>query len=194
MVVAAPSLDLLGSILQAQKPGLIQALLPPPAGERFDAGIVRGFPWPGKVQDFALGLGPQINSPGVKPRAAVHRDARCSPIFILVVEGVVMAHRPADLDLEVDVGAFDSPPPSPDPRNYPAGGVEEVFPGDGWKYLNHVPFEGLFGRLVGQHPYDCSFNPFEGPRFKQPDPVAKRTQGERCQYEGKDRVTRPLLG
>jgi hypothetical protein len=130
----------------------LQALLPPPAVERCDAGIVRGFPWPGKVQDFAPGLSLQINFPGVKPRAPVHPDARCSPIFILVVESVVMAHRPADLDLEIDVGTFDSPPPFPDRRNYPAGGVEEVFPDDGWGYLDHVPFEGLFGRLVGQHP------------------------------------------
>ena len=84
---------------------------------------------------------------------------------------VVMAHRPADVDVEVDVGAFDSPPPFPDRRNDPTGETEEVFPGDGWGYRNRVPFEGLFGRPVGQHPLDHPFYPFERPRLKQPDPV-----------------------
>jgi hypothetical protein len=51
--VAAPSLDLVFSILQAQKPVLIPALLPKTAIERFDEGIVCGFPWPGKIQDYA---------------------------------------------------------------------------------------------------------------------------------------------
>jgi hypothetical protein len=61
MVRAPPSFDLFLNILQAQKPVFIQAFLPQTAGERFDEGVnegvVRWFPWPGKIHDHAT-LGP----------------------------------------------------------------------------------------------------------------------------------------
>jgi hypothetical protein len=66
VVGAAPSFDFLFSILQAQKPVLVQAFLPKPAVERFDAGIVRGFPRPGKIQDHAMGREAKRNYPKKK--------------------------------------------------------------------------------------------------------------------------------
>jgi hypothetical protein len=81
VVVAAPSLDLLCSILQTQKPVLIQAFLSKPAVERFDEGIVRGLARPGEVQDDAMGIGSQVNFFGDKLRAVVHPEAFRHPIL-----------------------------------------------------------------------------------------------------------------
>jgi hypothetical protein len=47
--MAPPSFDLLFSILQAQKPVIIQAFLPKAAVKGFDEGVVRRFAWPGKI-------------------------------------------------------------------------------------------------------------------------------------------------
>ena len=60
VVVTPPSLDLFCSILQAQKPVLVQTLLPKAAVKGFDEGIVRGLPRPGEVQDDAMGVSPQV--------------------------------------------------------------------------------------------------------------------------------------
>jgi hypothetical protein len=79
--MAPPGFDLFLSILQAQKPVLIQALLPETAGERFDEGIIRGLSRPGEVQDDAVGLGPQVNLFGDKLRAIVQPDAFRHPIL-----------------------------------------------------------------------------------------------------------------
>jgi hypothetical protein len=65
IVVAAPGADLLFSILQAQKPVLIQAFLPKTAVKRFDEGVVRGLAWPGKVQNQGAQVPPQ--SPKTAP-------------------------------------------------------------------------------------------------------------------------------
>jgi hypothetical protein len=81
VVVAVPSLDLLCSILQAQKPVFIQALLPEPAVKRFDEGVVRGLPRPREVQDYAMGIGPQVNFLGDELRAVVHPDTFRHPIL-----------------------------------------------------------------------------------------------------------------
>jgi hypothetical protein len=81
VVVAAPSLDLLCSILQAQKPVFIQTLLPKPAVERFNEGIVRGLPRPGKIQDHPMSISPQVNFLGDKLRAVVYPDAFWHPIL-----------------------------------------------------------------------------------------------------------------
>jgi hypothetical protein len=50
IIVAAPGFDLFLSILQAQKPVLIQAFLPKAAVERFDKSIVCGLPRPREIQ------------------------------------------------------------------------------------------------------------------------------------------------
>jgi hypothetical protein len=81
VVVAVPSLDFLFSILQAQKPVLVQTFLPKPAVKRLDEGVVRGLPRPGEVQDYAMGVGPQVNFLGDKLRAIVHPDAFRHPIL-----------------------------------------------------------------------------------------------------------------
>jgi hypothetical protein len=81
VVVAPPSLDLFLSILQAQKSVLIQAFLPETAVERFDEGVIRGLPRPGKVQDHAMGVGPQVDFLGDKLRAVVQPDALRHPIL-----------------------------------------------------------------------------------------------------------------
>src|SRR3974377_1503058 len=87
VVVAAPSFDLFLSILQAQKPVLVQTLLPKAAVKGFDEGIVRGLPRPGEVQDDAMGVGPQVNFLGDELRAVVYPDALRHPI---------LSHRPVE--------------------------------------------------------------------------------------------------
>ena len=79
MVVAAPGFDLFLSILQAQKPVLIQAFLPKPAVERFDEGVVCGLAWPGKIQDHAMSISPQVNFFGDELRAIIHLEALRHP-------------------------------------------------------------------------------------------------------------------
>ena len=81
VVMASPSFNFLFSILQAQKPVLVQAFLPKTAIERFDKGIIRGLPRPGEVQDYAMGVSPQVNFLGDKLRAIVHPDAFWHPIL-----------------------------------------------------------------------------------------------------------------
>ena len=80
VIVAVPSLDLLCSILQAQKPVLIQALLSEAAVKRFDEGIIRGLAGAGEVQDYAMSVSPQVNFLGDKLRAVVQPDAFRHPI------------------------------------------------------------------------------------------------------------------
>ena len=119
-----------------------------------------------------------------------------SPEGVVYVRNVavVMAHRPADVNVEVDLGAFDPPPPFPDRGNDPAGEAEEVFPGDGRRDRDGVAFEGLFGRPVGEHPLDGVIDPGERPRFKEPDPVAEFTEVGGFEYQVKDWVSRLQVG
>src|SRR5208337_4843483 len=84
IVVKTPSIDLIRSIFQAQKPVLVQALLPKTAVERFDKGIVRGLARPGKIYDHPMGIGPQINFLGDELRAVEQLIAQL-PIEALVV-------------------------------------------------------------------------------------------------------------
>ena len=86
VVVAAPSFDLLFSILQTQKPVFIQALLPKPAVERFDEGVICGLAWPGKIQNYVTSISPQVNFFGdelrtiVRPDALRHRRLESKPV------------------------------------------------------------------------------------------------------------------
>ena len=81
VVVAAPSCDFFCSILQTQKPVLVQTLLPKAAVKGVDEGIIRGLPGPGEVQDDAMGIGPQVKFLGDELRAVVQPDALWHPIM-----------------------------------------------------------------------------------------------------------------
>ena len=96
IIVAAPIFDLFFSILQAQKPVLIQALLPKTAVKRFDERIFRGLPRLGEIQDQAMGIGPQVKFfgdglqtivrlDGLRHRVAGHRQVESQDHIIALV-------------------------------------------------------------------------------------------------------------
>jgi hypothetical protein len=60
---------------------LIQALLPKPAVERFNEGVVRGLPRPGKIQDHTVGISPQVKFFGDKLRTVVQLEPFRHPML-----------------------------------------------------------------------------------------------------------------
>jgi hypothetical protein len=69
IVVAAPGFDLFLSILQAQKPVFIQALLPETAVDDSMKALSVGFPGREKSRTTPWGLGPQVYFLGDELRA-----------------------------------------------------------------------------------------------------------------------------
>ena len=79
VIVAAPSLNLLCSILQAQKPVLIQALLSEPVLNDSMKALSVGLP--GREKSYAMSVSPQVNFLGDELWAVVQTDALRHPIL-----------------------------------------------------------------------------------------------------------------